>query len=223
MLIENAAPSHLVPACEIAADDRPHNALFLCMLLAITCRELSATDDVATFEITCADTGIGMSPEFQQHTFEPFAQEAKAGTSTYTRSGPGLAIVKELVEHMGSTISLESEEGVGSTFTVMAPFEIDHNATEACTHKEHTVDLHGKHALLVEDDDLNVEIAEFVLGNEGLTIERAANGAEAVKMFSQAAPRTTAPCSRSWLSSASSGGVKVERHLVRGRFGLRNG
>lgn len=86
MLIENAAPSHLVPAREIAADDRPHNALFLCMLLAITCRELSATDDVATFEITCADTGIGMSPEFQQHAFEPFAQEAKAGTSTYTGS-----------------------------------------------------------------------------------------------------------------------------------------
>lgn len=223
MLIENAAPSHLVPAREIAADNRPRNALFPCMFLAITCRELSATDDVATFEITCADTGIGMSPEFQQHTFEPFAQEAKAGTSTYTGSGPGLAIVKELVEHMGSTISLESEEGVGSTFTVMAPFEIDHNATEACTHKEHTVDPHGKHALLVEDDDLNVEIAEFVLGNEGLTIERAANGAEAVKMFSQAAPRTTAPCSRSWLSSASSDGVKAERHLVRGRFGLRNG
>lgn len=98
MLIENAAPSHLVPAREIAADDRPHNALFLCMLLAITCRELSATDDVATFEITCADTGIGMSPEFQQHAFEPFAQEAKAGTSTYTGSGLGLAIVKELVE-----------------------------------------------------------------------------------------------------------------------------
>ena len=91
MLIENAAPSHLVPAREIAADDRPHNALFLCMFLAITCRELSATDDVA-------DTGIGMSPEFQQHAFEPFAQEAKAGTSTYTGSGLGLAIVKELVE-----------------------------------------------------------------------------------------------------------------------------
>ena len=98
MLIENAAPSHLVPAREIAADARPPNALFLCMLLAITCRELSATDDVATFEITCADTDIGMSPEFQQHAFEPFAQEAKAGTSTYTGSGLGLAIVKELVE-----------------------------------------------------------------------------------------------------------------------------
>lgn len=98
MLIENAAPSHLVPAREIAADDWPHNALFLCMFLAITCRELSATDDVATFEITCADTGIGMSPEFHQHAFEPFAQEAKAGTSTYTGSGLGLAIVKELVE-----------------------------------------------------------------------------------------------------------------------------
>lgn len=222
MLIENAAPSHLVPAREIAADDRPHNALFLCMFLAITCRELSATNDVATFEITCADTGIGMSPEFQQHAFEPFVQEAKAGTSTYTGSGLGLAIVKELVERMGGTISLESEEGVGSTFTVVVPFEIDHNATETCTHKEHTVDLHGKHALLVEDDDLNAEIVEFVLGNEGLTLERAANGAEAVKMFSQAAPGTTAPCSRSWLSSASSDGVRVERHLVRGRFCLRN-
>lgn len=132
MLIENAAPSHLVPAREIAADDRPHNALFLCMFLAVTWYELSATDDAATFEITCADPGIDMSPEFQQHAFQPFAQEAKAGTSTYTGSGLGLAIVKELVERMGGTISLESEEGVGSTFTVVVPFEIDHNATEAC-------------------------------------------------------------------------------------------
>ena len=73
-----------------------------------------------------------MSEEFQQRAFEPFAQEHNDARTAYEGTGLGLAITKELVERMGGTISLESEEGVGSTFTVVVPFEIDHNATEAC-------------------------------------------------------------------------------------------
>ncbi len=156
--------------------------------VAMSCHEITSTDTTATFKICVKDTGLGMSPEFQEHAFEPFAQEAQHVMSTYTGSGLGLAIVKELVELMGGTISLESEQGVGSTFTVVLPFEIDHHHVDAVTAEPSTVDLRGKRALLAEDDDLNAEIAEFVLGNEGLTLQRAANGQEAVDAFAGSAP-----------------------------------
>ena len=158
--------------------------------VAMSCHEIASTDTTATFKICVKDTGLGMSPEFQKHAFEPFAQEAQHVVSTYTGSGLGLAIVKELVELMGGTISLESEQGVGSTFTVVLPFEIDHHHVDAVAAEPSAVDLHGKRALLAEDDDLNAEIAEFVLGNEGLTLQRVANGQEAVDAFAASAPGT---------------------------------
>ena len=151
--------------------------------LAIDCRELSCDGQVAVYEITCEDTGIGMSPEFQKHAFEPFAQDEQHTTTTYTGSGLGLAIVKELVERMGGTIKLESEEGVGTKFTIVMPFELDLNHESNIEEKRAIEDLSGKRALLVEDDDLNAEIAQFLLEQEGMEVQRAVNGAQAVEVF----------------------------------------
>lgn len=151
--------------------------------LAIDCHELSCDGRVAVYEITCEDTGIGMSSEFQKHAFEPFAQDEQHATTTYTGSGLGLAIVKELVERMGGTIKLESEEGVGTKFTIVMPFELDLNHESNIEEKRAIEDLSGKRALLVEDDDLNAEIAQFLLEQEGMEVQRAVNGAQAVEVF----------------------------------------
>ena len=92
----------------------------------VHCEELSDDGNIAVFQFVCSDTGLGMSEEFQKHAFDAFAQEGKQSTTTFSGSGLGLSIVKDIVERMGGTIELESEENIGSTFTV--PFEIEHLA-----------------------------------------------------------------------------------------------
>ncbi|CCY33202.1 putative uncharacterized protein [Ruminococcus sp. CAG:60] len=92
----------------------------------VHCEELSDDGNIAVFQFVCSDTGLGMSEEFQKHAFDVFAQEGKLSTTTFSGSGLGLSIVKDIVERMGGTIELESEENVGSTFTVTVPFEIDY-------------------------------------------------------------------------------------------------
>lgn len=154
--------------------------------VAMGCREISCDGETAVYEIVCKDTGLGMSEEFQKRAFEPFVQEEHVTSTAYTGSGLGLAIVKELVERMGGTIALESAEGVGTTFTLTIPFELDKNHVEQAPQALQPASLEGKRALLVEDDDLNAEIAEFVLGNEGLEVQRVANGKEAVNAFESA-------------------------------------
>ena len=94
----------------------------------VYCEELSDDGNMAVFRFVCSDTGLGMSEEFQKHAFDVFAQEGKLSTTTFSGSGLGLSIVKDIVELMGGTIELESEENVGSTFTFTVPFEIDHLA-----------------------------------------------------------------------------------------------
>lgn len=126
----------------------------------------------------------------QEHAFEPFSQEERFATSAYTGSGLGLAIVRELVELMGGSITLESTEGVGTKFALVMPFEVDTEHTQEQHAAQSARSLAGKHALLAEDDDLNAEIAEFVLGNEGISVQRVANGREAVDVFAAAAPGT---------------------------------
>lgn len=158
--------------------------------VAMGCTELSCENGVATYRITCEDTGLGMSPEFQEHAFEPFSQEERFATSAYTGSGLGLAIVRELVELMGGSFTLESTEGVGTKFALVVPFEVDTEHTQEQHAAQSARSLAGKHALLAEDDNLNAEIAEFVLGNEGITVQRVANGREAVDVFAAAAPGT---------------------------------
>lgn len=150
-------------------------------------REISSDGDTAVYEFVCADTGIGMSEEFQKHAFEPYVREGKETVTSFSGTGLGLSIVKEIVDLMDGTIELESTEGVGTTFTVTIPFKIDHNASAEYTDEEIKLDLTGRRALLVEDNDINLEISQLLLEDEGLEIITAKNGKEAVETFSDSA------------------------------------
>ena len=152
----------------------------------VHCEELSDDGNMAVFQFVCSDTGLGMSEEFQKHAFDVFAQEGKQSTTTFSGSGLGLSIVKDIVELMGGTIELESEENVGSTFTVTVPFEIDHLVENNDSQKDscpQSMDLSGKWVLLVEDNAINMEIAHAILEEEHLNITEAKNGKEALEIF----------------------------------------
>ena len=157
----------------------------------VHCEELSDDGNMAVFQFVCSDTGLGMSKEFQKHAFDVFAQEGKQSTTTFSGSGLGLSIVKDIVELMGGTIELESEENVGSTFTVTVPFEIDHLVENNASQKDSCpqgMDLSGKRVLLVEDNVINMEIAHAILREEHLNITEAKNGKEALEIFQNSKP-----------------------------------
>ena len=156
----------------------------------ISCREIvSDQSEMTMIEFTCRDTGIGMTEAFQKQIFEPFAQEHAGSRTKFAGTGLGMPITKKLVEKMGGTIFFESKEGAGTTFVIRIPFKIDQDADE----REEQEDVSGKsikglHILLVEDNDLNMEIAEFMLQNEGAAVSKAWNGQEAVEIFRNSVP-----------------------------------
>ena len=141
-------------------------------------------------ELTCRDTGRGMSKEFQKRIFEPFAQEHAGSRTQYSGTGLGMPIVKNLIEKMGGTIRFESEEGTGSTFVIRLPFCIDTERKKVPKEEKPEVSIQGLHILLVEDNELNMEIAEFIVENEGAVPAKAENGEEAVELFRKSAVGT---------------------------------
>ena len=150
--------------------------------------EISSDDKTAVFEFVCSDTGLGMNEEFQKHAFESYAREGKETTNGYSGAGLGLSIVKDIVGMMNGTIKLESKENVGTTFTVTIPLEIDHNAEKEQQKKVEKPDLSGKSVLVVEDNELNLEIAKMLLEDEKMVVTTAENGEEAVDIVSQSVP-----------------------------------
>lgn len=142
------------------------------------------------YKFIISDTGIGISPEFQKHIFEPFAQEDTGARTIYKGTGLGMAIVHRLVQEMGGTIQLKSEKNVGSTFTLILPFTIDEHQPSASaeTATDTPADLTDLHILVVEDNELNLEIAVFSLEAAGLNISTAINGLEAVRLFEKSKP-----------------------------------
>ena len=150
--------------------------------------EISSDDKTAVFEFVCSDTGLGMSEEFQKHAFESYARKGKETTNGYSGAGLGLSIVKDIVDRMNGTIKLESKENVGTTITVTIPLEIDHNAEKEQQKKVEKPDLSGKSVLLVEDNELNLEIAKMLLEDEKMVVTTAENGKEAVDIVSQSVP-----------------------------------
>lgn len=160
--------------------------------VTVGCNEVDSENGIATLEFVCSDTGIGMSKEFQKHAFEPFAQENANARTAYSGTGLGLAITKELVEQMGGTIEFRSRPGSGTTFVVQLPLRID---AKADAQKEQSAQpqagsIRGAKVLLVEDNELNMEIAQFLLESEGAVVTQAWNGREAVELFAASEPNS---------------------------------
>ena len=151
----------------------------------VSCVEIpSEQPEMTTMEFVCRDTGIGMAEEFQKHIFEPFAQEHTGSRAKFAGTGLGMAISKKLVEEMGGTITFESKKGVGTTFVIRVPFKIDLDADKREESKDVSEkSIKGMHVLLAEDNELNMEIAEFLLQNEGAEVTKAWNGQEIVELF----------------------------------------
>lgn len=157
----------------------------------LVCREVEPADSVPVYEYTIADNGIGMSEEFQQHLYEPFCREEQQVEGASSGTGLGAPIAKQLVELMGGTMSFTSILGQGTTFTIRLPFEkckrseipqavrVDGGDGDA---------LQGLRVLLVEDNDLNAEIAQFTLSRAGAVVTHAKDGESAVEMFAASAP-----------------------------------
>ena len=156
----------------------------------ISCREIpSKQTAMTTLEFVCRDTGIGMTEAFQKRIFEPFAQEHAGSRTKFAGTGLGMPITKKLVEKMGGTISFESKEGTGTTFVIRIPFRIDTDRKDRTeTEEKMETSIQGLHVLLTEDNELNMEIAEFVLQNEGTVVTKAWNGQEAVDIFRKSSP-----------------------------------
>ena len=156
----------------------------------ISCREIpSGQPEMTTIEFVCRDTGIGMTEEFQKCVFEPFAQEHTGSRTKFAGTGLGMSISKKLVEKMGGTITFESEEGAGTTFVIRVPFKIDLDVDKSKEQKDLSEKtIKGLHILLAEDNELNMEIAEFMFQNEGTEVTKAWNGLEAVEIFEKSRP-----------------------------------
>lgn len=153
--------------------------------IRLSCKEIRSDENTAWFEFVCEDTGIGMSPEFQKRLFEPFTQESNDARSTYAGTGLGMAITKSLLDAMNGTITFRSEKNIGTTYYVTIPFQID-NTEEKKEVREQVPEedlLKGTQILLAEDNELNMEIAEFLLENAGACVTKAYNGQEAVQLF----------------------------------------
>ncbi len=153
----------------------------------ITCRELYADDTTVQIQFRCRDTGIGMTEEFLRHVFEPFAQENTTARSQYGGTGLGMSITKSLVEKIGGSITVESEKDVGTTFEVLLPFEIDPREMpeKPSRHASPQSSIRGLRILLAEDNDINMEIAKFLLEEEGAEVVPVENGEEAVQAFAE--------------------------------------
>ena len=156
----------------------------------ITCTEISSEQPgMTTMEFVCRDTGIGMTEAFQKQIFEPFAQEHTGSRTKFAGTGLGMPISKKLIEKMGGTITFESAEGIGTTFVIRVPFKIDLDVDireEQADVSEKSIK--GLHILLAEDNELNMEIAEFMFQNEGTEVTKAWNGQEAVELFEKSRP-----------------------------------
>lgn len=149
-------------------------------------KTIEQTQDQITCEFKISETGVGMTEEFvTNELFVPFVQADTSARSHYAGTGLGMSIVKEMVDKLGGTINVESKVGVGSTFTVVLTFKIDHNRKIEVQKANFDGNISGLHLLLAEDNELNAEIAESLLSDNGASVTIVHDGKEAVDLFSQ--------------------------------------
>lgn len=158
--------------------------------ITLYCKEISSNENMALMQFVCSDTGLGMSEEFQKHAFEPFTCEGKATITGYSGTGLGLSIVKDIVDIMDGSIEMDSKENVGTTFVVTIPLQMDSNPKIKVQTNEKELNLSGKKALLVEDNEINLEIATIMLQDLDLIVTPAQNGKEALDIFEQSDTHT---------------------------------
>lgn len=149
-------------------------------------KETECDDNTVTYSFGCEDTGIGMSKEFLPHAFDQFTQEHEDGRTKYEGSGLGLAIAKKAVERLDGTIDIQSEKGKGTSVFITLPFRLGKE-----DNTEHIIDtsdisLEGRHILVVEDNELNAEIAKFMLEDNGMIVDCAFDGMEAIQKYTKA-------------------------------------
>ena len=155
--------------------------------IILSLREDESEDGRAFYTFICKDTGIGMSEEYQKRIFEPFTREDESVKTLYNGTGLGMPIAKKLTETMGGSISFTSQRDEGTAFTVKLPFLIDKSAGKAEeTTEEAEASIKGVRILLVEDNELNMEISEFIVAEKGAVVTKAWNGKEAVETFAKA-------------------------------------
>ena len=159
--------------------------------ITTTIDSLGEQDGKCTYRWTISDTGIGMSPDFVDHIFEPFTQEKQDARSYYHGTGLGMTITKELVDRMGGSITVTSQLGVGSTFVITLPFEIAPSPEQTPdAHAAPDISIAGCRLLLVEDNALNAEIAQILLTDEGATVTVVTDGKQAVEIVQNNPPDT---------------------------------
>ena len=161
--------------------------------VSVWCRKISEDDESVVYEFGCSDNGIGMSEEFAGHAFEMFSQENKTSRTQYEGSGLGLAIAKKITERLGGTIEIKSKKGCGTTVIMTIPFKtkvqnLMQYTEDVNTESTEDIPLEGLRALIAEDNELNLEIAKFMLEEKGICVECAADGKEAVEKFAESAP-----------------------------------
>lgn len=161
--------------------------------VSVWCRKISEDDERAVYEFGCSDNGIGMSEEFAGHAFEMFSQENKTSRTQYEGTGLGLAIAKKITERLGGTIKIKSKKGCGTTVIMTIPFKTGVQNLMQYTENVNTestedIPLEGLHALIAEDNELNLEIAKFMLEEKGICVECAADGKEAFEKFKESEP-----------------------------------
>ena len=153
--------------------------------ISFSLEEIEREEGLSDYKAIVQDTGIGISKEYLPHIFENFSRQKTSSESGVIGTGLGMPIVKKLVDLMHGTISIESEEGKGTTVVVNLPhrYIIEKEEVDVVDDKE--IDLTGKHILLVEDNDLNAEIAQTLLEDKGLKVMRAKDGLEAVTIVKE--------------------------------------
>ncbi len=152
-------------------------------------KEIACDDKTVTIQTTITDTGIGMSKKFQPHMFNAFEQENTSFKSSYKGSGLGLSIVKHIIDQMNGTIEVSSEESKGTTFTVTLTHRLDLTPAAANEPTDvELIDISGVKVLLVEDNELNMEIAQMILDDEGAVVTAATDGKAAIEAFKASAP-----------------------------------